>query len=107
MIYIQKDLDSMVAGESNISGLINDLVREHYKKVASKVEQLASVGIRSKIEYKTDLKAQKFTTTVVPDAKDVNKFKKRVERASAGFCKNGHAIPEGRSKCMGKGCKYA
>lgn len=23
------------------------------------------------------------------------------------FCANGHAIPAGRSKCMGKGCKYA
>lgn len=23
------------------------------------------------------------------------------------FCPNGHAIPAGRSKCMGKGCKYA
>jgi prevent-host-death family protein len=23
------------------------------------------------------------------------------------FCGNGHAIPAGRSKCMGKGCKYA
>jgi len=23
------------------------------------------------------------------------------------FCKNGHPIPEGRTKCMGKGCKYA
>lgn len=23
------------------------------------------------------------------------------------FCANGHAIPDGRSKCMGKGCKYA
>lgn len=22
------------------------------------------------------------------------------------FCKNNHAIPEGRDKCMGKGCKY-
>lgn len=23
------------------------------------------------------------------------------------FCKNGHAIPEGRDRCLGKGCKYA
>lgn len=23
------------------------------------------------------------------------------------FCPNGHAIPDGRTKCMGKGCKYA
>jgi hypothetical protein len=24
-----------------------------------------------------------------------------------GFCKNGHPIPEGRIKCLGKGCKYS
>lgn len=23
------------------------------------------------------------------------------------FCKDGHPIPEGRSRCMGKGCKYS
>lgn len=23
------------------------------------------------------------------------------------LCKNGHAIPEGRDRCMGKGCKYS
>lgn len=23
------------------------------------------------------------------------------------FCKNGHPIPEGRTRCLGKGCKYA
>lgn len=23
------------------------------------------------------------------------------------FCPNGHPIPEGRTKCMGKGCKYS
>lgn len=23
------------------------------------------------------------------------------------FCPNGHSIPEGRTKCMGKGCKYS
>lgn len=26
---------------------------------------------------------------------------------SLKYCKEGHAIPPGRSRCMGKGCKYA
>lgn len=26
---------------------------------------------------------------------------------SAAICKNGHPIPEGRTKCLGKGCKYS
>jgi len=28
-------------------------------------------------------------------------------RKKYNFCPKGHAIPDGRSKCMGKGCKYA
>lgn len=27
--------------------------------------------------------------------------------ADVKFCPNGHAIPPGRTSCMGKGCKYA
>ena len=46
------------------------------------------------------------TTTIMPDVpvvKDsVAKAKKNFE-----FCKNGHPIPEGKSKCMGKVCKYS
>jgi hypothetical protein len=34
-------------------------------------------------------------------------IEKRQAERSVGLCPNGHAIPEGRSKCMGKGCKYA
>lgn len=30
-----------------------------------------------------------------------------MQRANATYCKEGHAIPAGRSRCMGKGCKYA
>jgi len=33
----------------------------------------------------------------------------KIKRATfiTSFCKNGHPIPEGRSKCLGKGCKYS
>lgn len=30
-----------------------------------------------------------------------------VESKEFKTCKNGHAIPSGRSKCTGKGCKYS
>ncbi len=29
------------------------------------------------------------------------------EPEANSFCANGHAIPAGRSKCMGKGCRYS
>lgn len=36
-----------------------------------------------------------------------DKLKEFAEEKGIKFCANGHAIPAGRSKCMGKGCKYA
>lgn len=35
------------------------------------------------------------------------KLKEFATEKGIKFCANGHAIPAGRSKCMGKGCKYA
>lgn len=29
------------------------------------------------------------------------------KRENMKFCPNGHPIPEGSSKCLGKGCKYS
>lgn len=31
----------------------------------------------------------------------------KVKADPARFCPNGHSIPVGRTKCMGKGCKYS
>lgn len=28
-------------------------------------------------------------------------------KSNFGFCKEGHPIPAGRDKCLGKGCKYS
>ena len=36
-----------------------------------------------------------------------NKLKSFAADKKYNFCPKGHAIPDGRSKCMGKGCKYA
>lgn len=37
----------------------------------------------------------------------LEKAKQVIESAKSKTCPNGHSIPEGRSKCMGKGCKYS
>lgn len=48
--------------------------------------------------------------TKIKTVADATKQVKQIQATDGkdySFCKNGHAIPEGRSKCMGKGCKYA
>lgn len=40
----------------------------------------------------------------------LNPFGSMVEKVGSMAkteCKNGHPIPEGRTKCLGKGCKYS
>lgn len=41
----------------------------------------------------------------INSAEDVKKIFPTAK--SQAFCKNGHLIPEGRDKCLGKGCKYS
>lgn len=46
----------------------------------------------------------------IENKKQLGKARSMLERQnekSMGFCKNGHPIPEGRDKCLGKGCKYS
>lgn len=62
--------------EKNKSGLVNELLAEHYD-IHPKVDNLVKI-MSSKTKISNTL-----------------------------FCKNGHPIPEGRDKCLGKGCKYA
>lgn len=49
--------------------------------------------------------------TVIREAKVVNTntVKPIVTMAKSNYklCKNGHPVPDGRIKCLGKGCKYA
>lgn len=104
-IYIRKDLQEDLNNEPNMSGLINELLAEHYKKVASVVKNFSDVGIKSKTELVTT--KDSIAHVVTPDPVDVSAFKERIERVSSGFCKEGHPIPSGRSKCLGKGCKYS
>jgi hypothetical protein len=104
-IYIRKDLQEDLDKEPNMSGLINDLLAEHFKKVAKQISDFHTVGIRSKHKVVTADKGM--ASVVTPDPGDVKVFKKRIEKVSAGFCKNGHPIPEGYFKCLGKGCKYS
>lgn len=83
-IYIKHDAFDT---EPNKSGLVNQLLKKHYFDNTTK------------------------ETDPIPDTKpplslnDVKEIK--AKQANMKMCPNGHPIPEGRSKCMGKGCKHA
>lgn len=90
-IYIASDLDKhdRFHGEENKSGLVNMLLRKHYSIHAPK----QGVGkVREEVQVLAALP---------------NPFTERKNSLSSGYCKNGHPIPEGREKCLGKGCKYS
>lgn len=83
-IYIEPAIEKILRKEESMSGLINTLLRKHYGYE------------RTKIKAVTFGKGTPGETT------------KYVEQTiGPEFCKNGHPIPEGRTKCLGKGCKYS
>lgn len=92
MIYIAKDLEEQVDKEPNVSGLINSLLAEHFKKVLQKKADFATVGIRSEVKH--DFQENKLVSTVTPNDKDIKKFQKKIK-----LCKHGWPLGE----CLDKG----
>lgn len=79
-LYIRKDINEKFKDEKEKSVLVNILLDRHYR--------------------------------VTPEAghlpqQDLETVVKRVFPKAEAFCKNGHPIPDGRDKCLGKGCKYS
>lgn len=90
-IYFRKKVWERFKDEEDKSDLVNSLLEEFYE------ESKPSVTTQHKAIDKKD-------SVVLQERPEL--VKRQTER-SVGLCPNGHAIPEGRSKCMGKGCKYA
>lgn len=55
-------------------------------------------------EPRVPLSKQAIEEANTPKPKTISE---RIVEKSAGFCPNGHSIPPGRSRCMGKKCKYS
>lgn len=85
-LYIQKDLQPLLDKESNMSGMINKLLREHYNKVGKRVE-LNTINQEPKRPGKLEIQPEPMLDRILE-------------------CPNGHRIPEGRDRCLGKKCKY-
>lgn len=90
--------------ELNKSGLINSLYEEHLKQVHQKVEDLHTVGIDSTVKFET--KRDGFKTTVTPNEKDVEGYKKRIaEVLDIKPCKHGYLPENCKHAKNGKPCK--
>jgi hypothetical protein len=88
---------------------------EKWQALDSKSEFIHFALNPEKYQYKTTYQkaAEDFNAEVVDNARKIKNNTQnpvgeaKPTRNSAGFCANGHPIPDGRSKCMGKGCKYS
>lgn len=114
-IYITKDNEKYLRNMKNennfsMSGLINDLIF-HAREVRGDI-----AAAPTQEEFETKLvepkKIAEKPTTVIKTPEQAAKIVQTVSGGMGGakgmsFCKEGHPIPEGRTKCLGKGCKYS
>lgn len=110
-IYITPDNENKLRRYAedvgSMSGLINRLLAEHFdgplnttiKKVYAMTN---SEPTNVEIDDTPPEKLKRLATPTTMEEKLGN-----LQRSNAKYCKNGHAIPNGRDRCMGKGCKYA
>lgn len=106
-IYMRRDNEEFLKGLSgSMSGLINELLDNYragngadlFPPVPSELMEVPEQFKGSKDDEEQIIK------TPEQAAKVVNTKLRPIE---GKFCPNGHPIPEGRTKCLGKGCKYA
>jgi hypothetical protein len=50
---------------------------------------------------------EKLNESLAPAAPPAKVLDTSGKEISGKFCPNGHLIPEGRTKCLGKGCRYS
>jgi len=92
LLYIH---DDRFEQEPQKSALVNLLLDRHYDyyKPGTLIE-----------DFRDD---EDLDGSVVGSVELAEKLKDMQEEKPMDFCKEGHPIPEGRTKCMGKGCKYS
>lgn len=94
-IWINAENDKHLKEEENMSGLINGLLSQHYQMTESPP---------MKIKKTANKKEKMFVHDV--DSEDFKKGLKPGGKAAINFCPNNHPIPNGKTKCLGKGCKH-
>ena len=92
LLYIHND---RFRKEKNKSALVNKLLEEHYWNEGIKEVNtaLSNAKVPTEDRYVATPEGVYGPTKLEPKAQK--------------FCKNGHPVPSGRDRCLGKGCKYA
>ncbi len=93
--------------EKKKSELVNNLLERHYHDTVDggKTQEQVHAGIKAQQDALFSAKVPEEDRYVqTPDG--ILGPTKLTPRA-VKFCKNNHPIPNGRNKCLGKGCKYA
>lgn len=102
-LYVQKDLEELISQEADRGRLINQLLRTYYEK-STEPRSEESPRPSNDRQPRVPLPKQAIEEANTPKPKTISE---RIVEKSAGFCPNGHSIPPGRSRCMGKKCKYS
>jgi hypothetical protein len=77
------------------------------KNKAAFIHEALSGVPGDQLRRKSTFREAELADTPTSQADIDSKVKMVQKEKGLRFCKNGHAIPKGRTKCMGKGCKYA
>lgn len=131
-VYINRKNDERLktlGPTQTVGGLINRLLEEYFdgplntqmkkvQKIYSEVsdidpKELETVKVPAGLVQSTPVSKNRLAIAKTPEQAEeqIKKVQEDLMKGSGKqeykFCANGHAIPAGRSKCMGKGCKYA
>lgn len=106
---LKKHLDDAVRGKPVVieRGGMEFIITAHPKGTSIAIGELKE-ELEDEFKYGDGsgkpVKTTKISETVI---RTPQQAAEAVKPAGMRFCKEGHPMPEGRSKCLGKGCKYA
>lgn len=93
--YLEEDIVERLNQEKNKSAIVNSALRVHFMMKDSKPDDMI------KVQTEKNFKSLQDALSYGVDNKTYDKSN------TASYCPNGHPIPVGRDRCMGKGCKHS
>jgi len=111
-IYIRKDNEDIWESMEDRSDWVNRKLAEEkngtlkpFKRVVNPV--FTDGKVLTPAPYNTPIVLNNDQVKELKQGKAITGPLTQLTPRTTKVCKNGHPIPEGRDKCLGKGCKYA